>query len=386
MKIVYFIPHLREASGMNRVLSIKANYLADVLGYKISIITYRQHDSVVFFPFSPKINLIHLNLDDPSFRLKSLSFVEKRRQIRQFMFSYQTAVEKYLFSHKTDICISMFLGAEYKFLDKIKDGSRKILEVHLNFEYSPFFLLTKSFKLSKILSRYQVNKLKKTVNRFEKIVVLTKGDAENWRRFFDEITVIQNPITVKDQTEKPSLFNKKAIAVGRLENEKGFDFLIDAWKIVNTKHPEWSLNIYGEGNLRQSLEDQIRVNKLEGKVILNDAVSNITEKYLESSVFILSSRHEGFVLVLLEALSLGIPSVSFDCKYGPSELIKDGENGFLAEPENIQMLAAKINLLIENESLRQQFSEKSIISTKKYTLPKIMGEWDLLFQSLLNNN
>lgn len=161
MKIVYFIPHLREASGMNRVLSVKANYLAEVLKYEISIITYRQNDSQVFFQFSEKIKLVHLDIFDPSFTLKSLSFLEKRKQIKIFMNTYQVSIENYLEANKTDICIAMFLGAEYKFLHKIKDGSKKILEVHFNFDHSPFVLLSKPTTFQDLYARYQLQNLRK---------------------------------------------------------------------------------------------------------------------------------------------------------------------------------------------------------------------------------
>ena len=166
MNIVYFIPHLREASGINRVLNIKANYLADVLKYKVTIITYRQYDSIIFFPFNKNVKLVHFDLDDPTFRVKSLPFIEKRRQIKKFMSNYKNLVEHYLLENKTDICISLFLGAEYKFLHEIKDKSKKILEFHMNFDNSPFKLLNKTFRLSNFRSIIQINQLR---NKLEKI-------------------------------------------------------------------------------------------------------------------------------------------------------------------------------------------------------------------------
>lgn len=215
-------------------------------------------------------------------------------------------------------------------------------------------------------------------------MILTEGDALTSRLFFKNITVIQNPVTLPQYQKTPELTNKKAIAVGRFEHEKGFDYLIEVWKKVYEKHPEWTLDIFGEGSLKLKLENQISENELTATIFLRSPNSNIAEKYLESSVFILSSRHEGFVLVLLEAMSLGIPSVSFNCKFGPVELINDGENGFLADVGNTEMLASKINILIENKLLRQNFSKQSITSTQKYKLPQIMEQWSDLFKSVLN--
>ena len=386
MKIVYFIPHLREPSGVNRVLSIKANYLVDILKYDVTIITYRQFESPVFFPFSSKVKLIHLNLDDPSFRLNSLSFFERRRSIKKFMQSYRDSVENFLMDNEVDLCVSMLLGAEYKFLYKIKDNSEKILEFHLNFDTSPLRILTKPFQISKIKSIIQINHLRRKMSRYKKIVVLSSDDAKTWKKFLSNIVVIGNPLTINLNHPKALLTNKTAIAVGRLEKEKGFDYLIDAWKIVKEKHPEWILNIFGEGSLDDSIRKQINDLNLADTVFLKKSVSNIAEKYIESSIFILSSRNEGFGLVLLEALALGIPSVSFSCKFGPEELIENGENGFLVEPENTERLAEKIITLIEDENLRKKFSDHGAITGKKYEITNIMMRWDELFQSLIKKN
>ena len=384
MNIVYFIPHLREASGINRVLNIKANYLADVLKYKVTIITYRQYDSIIFFPFNKNVKLVHFDLDDPTFRVKSLPFIEKRRQIKKFMSNYKNLVEHYLLENKTDICISLFLGAEYKFLHEIKDKSKKILEFHMNFDNSPFKLLNKTFRLSNFRSIIQINQLRNKLEKYDQFVVLTDGDAQNWKKYFSKVIVIANPLTIKQDHRAPLLSNKKAIAVGRLEKEKGFDYLIDAWKTVNKQHPDWLLNIYGEGSLENNLSTQIKHSNLENCIYIKKAVSNIAEKYLESSVFILSSRNEGFGLVLMEAIALGIPSVSFNCKFGPEELINDGDNGLLVEAGNVEALAAKIITIIENENLRKIISRSAALSTQKYNVSKIMEKWNLLFKSLAN--
>lgn len=222
MNIVYFIPHLKNISGMERVICVKANYMADVLGYNVTIITYRQYDCPITFDVSPKVKFEHLNIEDPTFRLQEFGFFERRKRIKIFMETYRQKVEEYLKNHKTDIVISTFLGTEYKFLPSIKDGSKKILELHFGFDATQFRFLKKKIIWSNFFQIYQVKKLQKIINSFDKIVVLTDNDAEDWRKYFDKLEIISNPITITE-SKLTDLDRKSAIAVGRLSDQKGFD-------------------------------------------------------------------------------------------------------------------------------------------------------------------
>ena len=132
MKIVYFFPNLKDSAGTERMLNVKANYLADVLHHEVTIITYRQFNDPIFFDFSKKIKFVHFNIQDPTPNLKGLNYWEKRKRYRNFMQTYRQKVEEYLYKNPTDIAISMYFGAEHKFLPLINDGSKKILEYHYN--------------------------------------------------------------------------------------------------------------------------------------------------------------------------------------------------------------------------------------------------------------
>lgn len=375
------MPHLRTCGGMGRVLNVKANYLAEVLGYDVTIMTYRQFQDPVYFPYSDKVKMIHLDLDDPSFRLKDLGFFEKRKQIRDFMSVYREKVENYLLNNPTDICISMFLGAEYKFLTDIKDGSKKIIEFHFNFDISPFRIFDQKRNLKNYRNFWQSKALMKKVNRFDKLVVLTDEDAVVWRRYFQNIHVITNPITIDSEAIFAPLKSKIALAVGRLTKEKGFEYLIEAWKIVQKQQPEWELHIYGEGELKETLEQQIKQNGLQGVVSLKNPVKTIEQVYEQSSLFVLSSRFEGFGLALLEAMSCALPVVSFDCKYGPTQFIQNGKNGFLVPLGNTQLLAENILKLLNDESLRKEMGKSAKKTAQDYSVPSIMKEWEEMFLS-----
>lgn len=381
MNITYFIPHLRLSSGMERVLAIKANYLADVLGHNITIITYSQHKSPIFFEFSPKINFVHLNIPDPTYTIKQYSFWKRRTIYRQFLNTYRNAVEQYLKSYPQDIAISMGLGLEHSFLPLIKDGSKKVLEYHFHYNITPFRILNEKWTWKNLKSKYYVNQLKHIYKKYDRIIPLTTSDEKDWKQYFSNTKVISNPITITPKERGTQ--NNSVLAIGRLEEQKGFKYLIDAWKIISTKYPSWKLNIYGDGSLKESLVRQITENNLQHSIFIHPPTKNIEQVYSQHPIYVLSSIYEGFVLSLLEAMASGCACVSTNCKHGPSDMITNGENGFLVNVGDINAIADKIMQLIENENLRQNFSNNAKVSMKQnYSVEQIMNKWVSLFNEL----
>jgi len=213
---------------------------------------------------------------------------------------------------------------------------------------------------------------------YDQVVVLTKADANRWKWFCRNVVVIPNPLSIATNKISPCE-SKQIIAVGRLNREKGFDFLIDAWKIVYRQHPDWILRIYGEGDMRSLLQSQINTCGLQQAVFLMGNTSHIIDKYLNSSIFILSSRSEGFPLACLEALACGLPIVSFKLT-GVQDLIKNEENGYLTKKiGDTQSMSNAICKLIESDILRKRFGQNSLEIAKKYDVKVIMGLWEELF-------
>ena len=218
----------------------------------------------------------------------------------------------------------------------------------------------------------------------DKLVLLTKADIqpyldeEKFSPSFIHQIYNPSPIEVDNYTEHNS---KKVLAVGRYNEQKGFDLLLECWTIVEHQCNDWELEIVGDGPMRSSLEEQIRTLHLKN-VRLSHYTDNIIEKYRDASIYVLSSRYEGFPLVLLETLALSLPIVSFDCKTGPNEIIKDGYNGFLVEPENVQILAEKVLILINDDKLREQISKNAFEESKKYKIDNIISQWEKLIESL----
>ena len=383
MKIVYFFPNLKDSAGTERMLNVKANYLADVLHHEVTIITYRQFDDNVFFEFSDKVKFVHLNIPDPTSQLKGLGYWKKRELYTNFMQTYRRKVEDYLTQNPTDIAISMYFGAEHKFLPLLKDGSKKIMEFHFHFDIMPFSKNLKAeWSVRNFRMKIQTKLFQRTLNKYDKIIVLTEQDQQEWEKYFDNITNIPNPITIQPIQADPQL--KKVLAVGRFTYQKGFNYLIDAWAIINKDFPNWELNIYGSGELEEEFINQIKRLNLEKSIHIYPPRKDINRVFSQHSIYALSSRFEGFPLVLIESLASGLTPVAFECKNGPKQMMGDSRlKDFLVQPFDVKEFAEKLKILMENESLRTEMSKEAVNVSKRYELIPIMELWQETFSHLI---
>lgn len=219
--------------------------------------------------------------------------------------------------------------------------------------------------------------LRKFAAKFSnKMVVLSEKDKQNYLlniHHCKDVTVIPNPMS--EYGGAYDINCKTILSAGLLCEIKRFDRIIPIAKEVFAKHPDWSWIICGDGDERANLEKLISENNLNGKVILAGTVTNIAKFYKNSAMFVLTSQTEGLPMVLLEAKAHKLPIVSFDIQTGPSDIIRDNQNGFLVEPYNIEEMAEKINLLIENEDLRIQFSNNTILDIEKFSQERIIEQW-----------
>jgi glycosyltransferase involved in cell wall biosynthesis len=223
------------------------------------------------------------------------------------------------------------------------------------------------------------------VKSLDKLVVLTKNDLDKWKITHRNVTQISN-VNPLNNPEKSKLIAKKVVSLGRLDAQKGYDMLIDVWRLIAANYPDWTLEIYGQGEWYQMLQDKIINYNLQDKVILKGVVSNVEKVYGNGSIYVMSSRYEGFGMVLIEAMSCGLPAVSFDCEHGPREIITDGSDGFLVEPNNIDQLAEKICFLIENEYLRMEMGSNAIESVKRFSKEPIMLKWIETFNQIIKED
>lgn len=360
---------------MERVLSNKANYLVR-LGHEVTIITTDQKGRPSFYDLHPDIKCIDLGINytedlDKGLLFRIMSFFFKQKKHRRLL-------ESHLKSLRADIVVSMF-DNDVGFVPKIKDGSKKVVEIH----FSRFKRLQYGRKgLMGWIDKVRSGRDLKIVKRYDRFVVLTEEDKNYWGAL-DNIVVIPNANSFESD-EKSSLMHKQVIAVGRYDYQKGFDDLIHIWKRVISEAPGWKLKIYGHGPLKEVFEALIDGLGLQESIELAAPVRNIKEAYLNSSILVMTSRYEGLPMVLLESQVCGVPMVSYMCKCGPTDVIKDGQNGFLVEEGNQDQFAEKLLLLMKDDVLRKRMGLAAIDNSKNYGEEKIMQRWISLFEGLMN--
>ena len=376
-KIVYFVGGLLSPNGMGTILSQKINYLAEHTDYDLYMILTEKAGASWYYNIHPRVKWVNFNinfdeLEIMPFHKKILYYLLKQRKFKRMF-------RDYLMNIHPDITVSL-CRREINFINDIRDGSKKIAEIHfarpdyrkIEVPFLPKFI---NEWISKKWTGHLIDKLK----QLERFVVLTKEDSYNWPEL-DNLVVIPNFLCY-DSSYRSTLTNKRVIAVGRYSWQKGFDLLISAWKNVNSKHPDWCLDIYGSGDkcLYQKLVDEL---ELSSVITCHSPAENVYEKYAESSLFVLSSRYEGFGLVLVEAMGTGLPVVSFACPCGPRDIVSDGETGILVRLGDIVELADKINFLIDNLEVRKTMGQKAIVRAQLFSKDKVMQRWIQLFESL----
>lgn len=373
MKILYNIAGTCHSGGMERVLANKANYLA-AHGFEVVIVTTDQQGRQPFFQLDQRIRCIDLNVNYEENNGKS--FLNKLLHYPFKQFIHKERLKKVLREEKNDVTVSMFCN-DVSFITDIKDGSRKVLEIH----FSKLKRLQYNRKgIWRWADLWRSRMDERLVRRFDKFVVLTKEDAAYWGAL-PNLEVIPNACTFFPEHPSP-LNSRLVIAVGRYTYQKGFDRLIKAWNRVGKEFPDWRLQIIGDGEEKEQLQQLITHYQLEKQVKLIPPTKQLNAIYQEASFLVMSSHYEGLPMVLIEAQAFGLPVVSFACKCGPRDIIKDGENGFLVEEGNVGQLAAKIKLLMTNNGLLVEMGKQARVNARRYDENKIMTRWINLFNSL----
>jgi glycosyltransferase involved in cell wall biosynthesis len=361
MKVVLVISSL-SSGGAERVMSMMANYWAEK-GWDVTLVTFAEI-STDFFPISQRIKRTGLGLLKPSANiLQSLTnnvqrILSLRKTITEL--SPQVVIS---FMDITNIITLAAVG--------------KAFPVIVSERVDPRYVELGAMR----------NFLRRQLYPYAAAVVLQTDTVATWAGQFvshKKIKIIQNPLLQSGDTSSSvgnvSLAEKTVLAIGRLTEQKGFDLLINAFSSVCLDG--WQLLIVGEGDDRPQLEKLIKSQGMEGRITLVGRVSNVQQYLEKASIFVLSSRFEGFPNVLLEAMSGGLPVISFDCPSGPGDIINDGEDGLLVPSGDVGSLATAMSRLMADEQMRRRLGKKAEFVRERFAIDHIMGQWERVLEGL----
>ena len=357
-KICFVSGDIGHSGGTERVCILIANELAR-RGYDISILSF-WHGDPPFFEVHPNVKVLYLINGRFEAWLKK-TYIYAVLKLRKF-----------IKENGVDVLVDVdTVLSRYSVYAVQNTGCRLISWEHFNYEHT-------------LSEKIRIKTLKKARKYSDKILLLTKSDYVMHRELahIDESKLYQiyNP-TSFSISRTLGKRKKVFLSIGRLTYQKGFDILLQIWKEIWRELPDWKLQIVGSGEDRELLERYIKDNSI-GNVELVPNTTEIEKYYLDAAVYVMTSRYEGFPMVLLEAKAKGLPIISFDCKTGPNEIVSEGKSGFIVEMNDISTFSKKMIMLANNEQLRLEFAEKSLEEIKSYTVKSIGDEWEKLLNMI----
>lgn len=378
MRILIIHRSFALVGGAERVIIDKANYLANS-GHQLMLVSYEQGQHTV--PYELQTSIEYRDLNCRFFTLSKYSPMMRLWYFFRLRSQFRRSLRNIVTSFRADVVV---MASDWQTLiDVVLDASGNIpviAEFHNAYDYVMRNIGASGGKMRQKMTQLYYWYTLKNLKRCARLVVLTNADANNWRRHFSNIEVIPNPVTIyPDVIDDIPKDKGRIIFVGRFNREKRIDRLIDAFSMIAEKYPEWHVDIFGEGNEKQNLLDQIARLALDNRVVIHEPAKAIYDEYKRSEMLVLCSEHEAYSLVLVEAMSCGIPCISFDCPIGPRELIRDGVTGLLALNGNVEDLSSKIEWLINNDLERRAMGIKARQFSAKFKLPVIMSLWENLY-------
>ena len=380
MRIIYVYPHFVSQAGTERVLIDKMNYLAENYDYEVYLVTNEQGKHPLSYPLSSKVEHIDLGI--------RFSPLYKYNQFLRFFFWQQKnrTLRKQLYGLMAELMPDIVVATTYhsNLLSFVGDCPVKyirILESHIDKR----FILNNDPYNKKSLLRWlntycQMKLIDRKARKFDMLVTLMDSDAHDWSKYVNT-TIIKNVVHLNPTGRVCDYASRRVLFVGRYKEQKGIFDLFEIWKKVYPNHPDWHLDLYGSGYLRDKLIAE--ADRLQMNIHVNEPTIDIFEKYLNSSIFVLTSIFEPFGLVMPEAMSCGVPVVAFDCPSGPREIIENEKNGYLIYNRDKNVFAERLNSLMDSQELRERMGQAAIDSSMRYAPERIMPIWKNLFESLI---
>ena len=379
MTIAYIYPAFINIGGADKIIISKANYMADHWGYDVYLITDSQNGLPTFFPLSPKVHLVDLDIN--FFQQYQYSPLKRLMVYLKLMHRYERGLHQMLGQIRPDVIISTF-SRDAKFVGLFRKYAKAVIaEVHTtkkNIRALPNLRLKGGVYI--LLAAYIEHQLEASARKFDEVVVLNTLEEELWSAV-RQVKVINNAVQYYPEDENP-LTTKSVIYVGRAEYEKAPDRLIEVWRLVAQRHPDWTLRMFCTGAMLDELKAKVTEYGIAQQVLFMPPTKDMLTEYMNSSLCVLTSRFEGFPVVLQEAMGCGLPCVSFDCPSGPRYIITNEENGYLVKDGDISAFADRVCELMENEPLRLRMGRKAKSAMARYGADVIMEQWRALFECL----
>ncbi len=355
-RILYITNGISGSGGLERVVSLKTSYFADICNYDVYLITLNENKKTPFYSLSSKVKVLNINTSSNPIK---------------FYYNYFVGIKKYIKEINPDVIFVADDGLKgIMFATIFRPKCRVIYERHT----------TKAIHGNNLKAKIIGKLMNFGSQRFDAFVVLTNSNKKDWPKA-NNLQVIPNPLPFKYDSVPSVATRNRIISVGSLSKVKGHDILIKAWGEIANKYPNYTLHIYGaKKDNYANLLNLIELHKLTKSVFIHEPVTNIQEKYLESCLCILPSRVEGFGMVLIEAMECGVPCIATKCD-GPSDIISDEYNGYLIEIENNFELANRVEQILTKQDLHINLSQNSRESVHKYHIESIMIEWNKLINS-----
>ena len=368
--------------GAERVITDKANFLANV-GHQLLLVSYEQGQHPLPYELHPSVG--YKDLDCRFFTLSKYSLPLHIYHFFRLRNKFRKALRSTVEDFKPDVVVlasdwQTLMGAVVQSVNPIP----VIAEFHNPYAHIMRKVESSENWLRKVMTQFYYRQTISNLRKCSKLVVLTEIDAQNWRRHFDNVCVIPNPVTqypeVIDDIPKD---NGRIIFVGRFNHEKRIDRLITAFSMIADRYPDWHVDIFGDGNEKEKLLRQVDECGLVKRVVIHEPTKAIYDEYKRSEMLVLCSEHEASPLVLVEAMACGVPCVSLDCPTGPRAIIKDGETGLLAKDGDINDLASKIEWLIVHEAERKEMGLKARVFAASRKQDVVMGQWEKLYTGII---
>lgn len=368
MEILYLTDQTYLHGGIEKVLSQKANYFADVLDYEVTIVTYNQRGNNNCYMFSSKIRFIDLGINYETG--KSYFHPHHLKKIPY----HRSALKKIIQQLKPDIIISSSFGPDFYFLPFIEKHIPKIKEFHASRYFYNQVMVSAKTKVLHWLDQ-------RTENKYEQLVVLNDSEKNFYNN--ENVCVIPNPAEVSGDRADVSV--KKIMAAGRISPVKNFADLIDAFSRLSAEFPHWEVHFFGEdyGGTQKKLEDKITKYGLQDQIKFKGISQDLKKEMQNYSIYGMTSITECFPMVLLESLSVGLPVISYDSPTGPQHILTHDVDSFLVPYKNLDIFTEKLKHLMKNENLRKEMGAQGIENVQRFSIEVVMKQWKDLFNTLV---